>query len=126
MKSLRRVFRARRRAEDEARRLADINRAALDATPDGILMVDTEGNVVFANSAIQRIAELHGLRAEGRWESLTALVRDQTTDPEAYRAVMERVQADPDLEVTHEYELVNGRPFRRYTAPVRSADGSTV
>jgi signal transduction histidine kinase/DNA-binding response OmpR family regulator len=121
-----RNLRARRRAEDEARRLADINRALLDATPDGILMVDTEGNVVFANSAIHRIAELHGLRAEGRWESLTALVRDQTTDPQAYWAVMEQVRADPELETTHEYELVSGRAFRRYTAPVRREDGSIV
>jgi signal transduction histidine kinase len=123
---LRRVFRARRRAEAEARRLAGINQAVLDATPDGILMVDALGNVVFANSAIQRIAELHGLRPEGRWESLTARVRDQTTDPEAYWAVMEQLQADPGLEVTHEYELENGRAFRRYTAPVKGADGSLI
>jgi len=39
---------------------------------------------------------------------------------------MEAVLDDPELEAAFEYDLVDGRSFRRYTAPVRQADGSIM
>jgi CheY-like chemotaxis protein len=34
--------------------------------------------------------------------------------------------SDPELESVYDYELIDGRSFRRYTAPVRLADGSIM
>jgi len=121
-----RTLRARGRAEDEARRLADINRAVLDATPDGICLIDPDGRLALANNAMTKIAELHGLEPEGDLKELAAVVRDRATDPDAYWASMEAIVADPELEAAFEYDLVDGRSFRRYTAPVRQADGSIM
>jgi len=123
---LMRTLRARSRAEAEARRLADINRAVLDATPDGICLVDPGGRIAIANRAMAKIAELHGLEPQGDVKELATVVRDGTTDPDAYWASMTAVLADPELEATSEYDLVDGHSFRRYTAPVRQADGSIM
>jgi signal transduction histidine kinase/CheY-like chemotaxis protein len=121
-----RVLRARQRAERERQRLADINRAVLDATPDGICLIGPDGQLALANQAMERIVEIHGLRPEGEFAQLAAVVRDRTTDPAAYWAGIQQLQADPEFETVAEYELLDGRSFRRYSAPVRTADRSVI
>jgi signal transduction histidine kinase/CheY-like chemotaxis protein len=121
-----RTLNGRRRAEDETRRLADINRAVLDATDSGICMIDTQGRLSFANRALGPIAVAHGVHPEGSLAELAAAVREGTTDPEAYWASVEAMMADPEHESFFEYDLLNGSSFRRYTAPVRGHDGAIV
>lgn len=112
----------------EARRLAEVNGAVLDATVDPILMVGTDGRIVLVNRAMRRFGESvpHFRGQESFWaaaELFTPLVRD----PDAYRAALERLQRDPEREGVDELELVEQGVFlQRYTAPVRDADGAVV
>jgi signal transduction histidine kinase/DNA-binding response OmpR family regulator len=119
-----RLLRQREKAQQDLARLANINRAVLDATPDGISLVDPDMDTVLTNRAMHRIAELHGVSAEGNVTEIVRQVRDRVVDPKSYSEMQERTWADPDAEFASEYELEDGRAFRRFTAPVRSDDGS--
>ena len=108
-------------------RLANVNRAVLDATRDAIRLVDLEGNSVMANDAMERLAaEVLELPTEGTIWERTADLAERTTDPEGYRAGIEAIAGDPDHEAVDEYDLVSGRSIQRYTAPVRDSSGALI
>src|SRR4051812_46911229 len=52
---VRRLLRERRRAYDEVATNATLNRAVLDATEDGIRLVDLEGRTLLANPTIEQL-----------------------------------------------------------------------
>jgi signal transduction histidine kinase/CHASE3 domain sensor protein len=110
-----------------ARREATINRAVLDATVDGIRLVDLQGRTLVANAAIEHLTtEVFKLPADSTFQERT-VIADRLTDPEAYRAVMARIAADPECETRDEFQLAeSGRCFQRYTGPVRDASGSLI
>jgi signal transduction histidine kinase/DNA-binding response OmpR family regulator/CHASE3 domain sensor protein len=113
----------------EAVRSVTINRAVLDATGDGIRLVDLEGNTVLRNAEMVRIAtELLGLPSEGGTkEERAELVAAATTDPERYLAGIRALEEDPELEAVEEFQLAeSGRWIRRHTAPVRDASGTLI
>jgi signal transduction histidine kinase/DNA-binding response OmpR family regulator len=119
---------ARRCAEQEARRLANVNRAVLDATVDGIAMVDAEGNTVLRNAALERFtAGIPGLPKEATISDGAAAIGELTTDPEGYRDFVTSLAADADRDAQYDLELrETGRSFQLFTAPVREADGSVL
>jgi signal transduction histidine kinase len=88
-----------------ARELADINRAVLDATRDGIRLVDLDGQTILVNPAMERLAH------------------EALSDHDAFASVL----TDPDANAVDEFEAPQtGRWFHRYTAPVRTASGDLV
>ncbi len=110
------------------RRLAAINQAVLDTTTEGIRMVDLEGHTLLTNAALERMAGLQqGFGETGTiWERAAALA-ERTADPDAFRAAITAVQADPDLEATDEYQFADsGVWIQRFTAPVRDDSGAIV
>ena len=70
-------------------RLVDINRALLDASVDGIRLVDLEGRSLLANSVIEHLTTLifglprYATLQEGR------AIADRLTDPASYIATMD-------------------------------------
>ncbi len=111
-----------------ARRLATINQAVLDTTTDGIRMVDLEGNPVVTNAAMERMAgPVLGLGETGTiWERVAPLA-ERTTDPDAFRAAIAAMRADPELEATDEYQFAGSSIWiQRFTAPVRDESGALV
>jgi signal transduction histidine kinase/DNA-binding response OmpR family regulator len=122
-----RTLRARQRAEAEAHRLAEINRAVLDATKDAIILLGPDGKIAVANAATGRIAEVFGVRPEGSFTELAAAVQSRVTDPDAYSASADLIVSDPEYEGVFEYEdAASGRSFQRYTAPVRDTGGELM
>ena len=91
-------------ALEGARRLANLNRAVLDATDEAIRVVDARGNQVVANAAMERLA---GELGDG--------VAEEDTDTDG----------DPELVTRRELKL-DGRTFQRYTAPVRDSLGAVL
>jgi signal transduction histidine kinase len=88
-----------------ARDLADINRAVLDATRDGIRLVDLDGRTVLVNPAMEEMA------------------REALADHDGFVATI----TDPQEESVDEFEVPEtGRWFHRYSAPVRTAAGALV
>jgi PAS domain S-box-containing protein len=115
------------RALVEVRGLVDVNRAVLDATVDAIIMVDPDGRVVQLNAAAQRLSSEYGSRhVENLYEEQDA-VAEQTTDPARYRAFIDAVAHDPELEAREEITAASsGRTLRFHASPVRNASDQLI
>jgi len=108
----------RKRAEAESAQAASLLRAALEATTDGILVVDSSGRIVDYN---QRFLELWRIppdvlesRENGRG---IAFVLDQLRDPESFVAKIRALYADENA-VSHDVlEFRDGRIFERDSRP---------
>jgi signal transduction histidine kinase/CheY-like chemotaxis protein len=99
----------------------------LDAAPDAIFMVDPQGRMLAKNAAADELGEAVA-RKSGRprpgngadvYESLRAA--PLITDPVRFRSAIDEIAADPDLQVSHDFERTDGESFRLYTAPVQDA-----
>ncbi|MEX2464416.1 MAG: histidine kinase dimerization/phospho-acceptor domain-containing protein, partial [Gaiellaceae bacterium] len=123
---LARNLHARRRAEQEAQRLADVNSAVLDAAVDGISMVDTEGNTLLRNTALETIlAQIPGLPEGGTMFERAAAIGELTTDPVGFREFMASL-AEPEKVGEYELELREPRwSFKLFSAPVQG-DGERL
>ncbi len=108
-------------------RLVDINRAVLDASVDGIRMVDLEGQTVLANSAIEKLTtEVFGLPGDATLQQ-RAVITERLTDPASYLATMRQIDADPDCATQDRFELADShRAFQRHTGPVRDSSGALI
>jgi signal transduction histidine kinase/DNA-binding response OmpR family regulator len=106
-------------AHAQLRRQHAITTAVLDATLDGITLVDTDGNVMLVNSAQERLlTDLFEL-PPGKTveEHLSALV-ERVGDPERFLAFADRYTTDSAFEGTDHVTLDSGRSYMLYTAPV--------
>ena len=78
-------------------RLVDINRALLDASVDGIRLVDLEGRTLLANSVIEHLTtEIFGLPRYATLQEGRAIA-DRLTDPASYIATMADDRRRPAL-----------------------------
>ena len=108
----------RERAADASAQSASLLRATLEATADGILVVDGAGRILDYN---RRFAELWRIPAdvlEARDdERALAAAGEQLRDAEAFVAKVRALYADPDA-VSHDVlELRDGRIFERASRP---------
>jgi signal transduction histidine kinase len=101
--------------------------AVLDATLDGILMADAEGNVLFSNRMMDRFAAEIGIDDRGTiWDRMVALAR-RTTTPDAYYEVFARIAADPATAIDDEFTLADSnRTFTAYTVGVEDSAGRVI
>lgn len=94
--------------------------ATLEATADGILVVDLTGNVLWFN---QKFLQLWGIPDElaqaGDDESLLSHVIDQIDHPEAFAERIQELYADPDAEDFDVIEFKDGRVYERFSIPSR-------
>ncbi|MEX2614081.1 MAG: CHASE3 domain-containing protein, partial [Gaiellaceae bacterium] len=112
---------------EELAHQVSINRTVLDATLDGIRLVDLEGRTLVANTAIEKLtAEVFGLPVDSTLSERSAIM-ERLTDQSAYAATMESIAADPQRETLDEFELADvRRSFLRHTGPVRDAGGELI
>jgi signal transduction histidine kinase/CheY-like chemotaxis protein len=114
-------------ATEQLERRADINRALLDASVDGICLMDTDGRTLLANSVIERLGtEVFGIpKGAGLPESLTLV--DRLTDPAPYLATMQTIADHPECSTEDEFEISEcGRAFQRHTGPVHDSAGELI
>jgi len=113
-------------ADLELRKALSLLQATLDATADGILVVDTSGQIVSFN---QRLVEMwmvpDSILAAGNRRKVTDFVSDQLVNPEVYKARVERVYQDAEAESHDTLEFTDGRVFERISRPQR-VDGEVV
>jgi signal transduction histidine kinase len=108
-------------------RLANVLRAVLDSTVDGILLSDAEGNVQLANRPIVTLTRELGMDFSGTVVDRLLSVADRIKDPDAYRAAMNRLRDNPDEPTFDEFEdSVSGRVFQGFTSPVHDDRGGFV
>ncbi len=110
--------------------LSSLLQATLDATADGILVVDRNGVMTVFNS---RFLELWRLPRERAWKPATtrrrsASVLDQLTDPRRSWPRIRELYDEPVAESCDVLEFRDGRVFERYSArsasTARSSAGS--
>jgi signal transduction histidine kinase len=108
-------------------RLANVLRAVLDSTIDGILLSDADGNMQLANRPLVRLTREMGMSYDGTIVDRLLSVEHRVRDQEAYRRTMEGLRDNPDETTFDEFEdSVTGRVFQGYTSPVLDDRGGFV
>jgi signal transduction histidine kinase len=108
-------------------RLANVLRAVLDSTVDGILLTDLDGNIQLANRPMVAFTRAVGITQEGDAVDRLLSIEHKIADPGRYRATMERLRTHPDESSFDEFELLEPHGvYQGFTAPVRGDDGQVV
>ena len=110
----------RKEAEQELRRSYSILKAQQEASPDGILVVNADREIVSYN---QRFAELWGIPdevvARGADEEALGWALRQVEDPDGFIATVKDLYARPTASSNDEVRLRDGRVFDRYSRPIQ-------
>ena len=116
----------RRRADREIEESLSLLKATLDATTDGILVVDENGKMVNFN---RKFTEMWGIPKsvqESRDDNeALAWVLDKLKDPERFIRKVRELYAQPDSKSYDWVEFKDGRIFERYSQP-QKIGGKTV
>ncbi len=109
---------AQMKAEVALRQSVSLQRATLESTADGILVVDSAGKVTDFN---RRFVELWRLPEEILLsrddEQALAFVVEQVKDPEAFLSKVQELYQQPEAESFDLLEFKDGRIFERYSRP---------
>ena len=116
---------ARMAMELDLRNTLSLLRGTLDSTADGILVV-TDGRITSFNARFAQMWRLPEtiLASRNDGEAL-AYVTDQLVDPEAFRAKIEELYAQPESESNDTIVFKDGRVFERYSRP-QTVEGQVV
>ena len=102
-------------------------RAALESTPNGVMVVDPDGRMVLHN---RRFEDLWGhdadLLASGDDTALLEAASQRMVDPEAFLARVHELYADRHGETTDDLEFLDGRILERQAAPVLDDVGAYI
>jgi diguanylate cyclase (GGDEF)-like protein/PAS domain S-box-containing protein len=110
-------------ANRDMRAASELLRATLESTADGILAVDSNGKVTFANERflqLWRIPRTLAERADD--DALLEYVLDQLADPEAFLAKVRDLYNSSE-ESMDRLDFKDGRVFERYSRPLVDLDG---
>jgi signal transduction histidine kinase len=104
-----------------AQNLADVNRAVLDATADGIALIDDTGNKLLWNAAYARItSQIPGVAPDAHVTDNLEAVTPLVADPAALRTFIESLGEVPAEGASCDVELPDAAlSFRLFAAPVR-------
>jgi len=109
-----------RNAIGNLERERSLSEATIEATADGLLVVNRTGNVIAYNQrflALWRIpAELAQQRDD---EKLLAFVLEQLEDPNSFLSAVHELYEHPDRESFDVLRFKDGRVFERYSIPQR-------
>ncbi len=116
----------RNRTEAELKNLVSLLEATIESTTDGILVVNTQGQIIRFNN---KFVELWGipdsvLETKDDYQALS-FVLAKLKDPEGFINKVNELYAHPDDESFDTLEFNNGRIFERYSTPQR-VDGKSV
>jgi PAS domain S-box-containing protein len=110
-----------------AQELANVKRAVLEASADGIVLVDLHGNALLRNDAFNQMIARVGLTLDGTLVESADAMAQAVTDPEGLRAFLDSLLADAERGASHDFELRDRRGFVRvFTAPVRDGSGQLI
>ena len=113
----------RKKAERDLRESASLLEATLEATADGILVVDLRGKIISHNQRFLDLWQIPPSLAVVREDStLLAFAESQLADPAHFRRAVAETYADPAKESLDFLEFIDGRIFERASRPQRVGD----
>ena len=109
-----------RRIEDGLAPVVSLLRATLEATADGILLIDRAGRIVNMNRRFSRMWGLPDqLLAEHEGSAIFGFMAARLSDPNAYLAGLAQIAPYADGETFDLLHLADGRFFERKSVPAR-------
>lgn len=116
----------RKRMESETTKAYSLLQAAVNSTANGILVVNTDGQISIYN---HRFLEIFGFtEEEAHQQPDEVLLRKAVTkilEPEKFLARVQELYGQPEAESNDIMEMVNGRVLHRYSKP-QILDGKVV
>ena len=104
-----------------------LRHALIDSSLDAICLTSRDGELVFANALMAKLAFELELPMHGPVPERLLAVADRFTDPDQYRETINRIAANPDTPIQDEFELrESGRHLQGFTQPVVTDDGTYV
>jgi PAS domain S-box-containing protein len=111
---------ARKQAEASLEKSVALLRATFESTADGILAVDTQGNIVSYNRKFLDMWKISDeLLSLPNLQERIAILAQELNDPEAFLHQVKQVYAQPNLEINDFVELKDKRILERYSLPQR-------
>lgn len=108
----------RRRAMQQLESTVSLLNATLEATADGLLVVDSAGHVVAFNERFGRMWRLpEDALARRNDAELLDLAREQLGHPEDFLRGVQQLYEDPERESFDCLQFKDGRVFERYSRP---------
>jgi PAS domain-containing protein len=113
------------RADEERRFLAARIATERELALDGILVVDRRGRVVSFNRRFGEMWRLPDVILHSRQDAaLHGAMRDRVRNRAAFMGLVQYLSEHRGETSREEIELLDGRTFDRYSAPMRGADGA--
>jgi PAS domain S-box-containing protein len=113
----------RKQAEKDLRESASLLAATLEATAEGILVVDPQGKIVSHNQRFLDLWRIPPALAVVREDStLLAFVESQLMDPAHFRRAVAETYANPAKETLDFLEFSDGRFYERSSRPQKVGD----
>lgn len=113
----------RKQIEDKLQQSVSLLNATIEATADGILVVNAERKIVQFNRNFTKLwnlpAEFTRIYDDHR---LIAIASEQTSDPAAFRDNIEKLYRAPECNSFDVVQFKDGRTFERYSCPQRLGD----
>jgi PAS domain S-box-containing protein len=112
-----------RAVEERLERSSSLLQAAVEATADGILVVDRTGKVTLVNQRLLALWDLSAQEVEGADErAILDAMLARVEDPDGFRAGVLGLQDQPEREYVDIIRLQDGRAYERHTRPQRIGD----
>jgi PAS domain S-box-containing protein len=116
-----------RRSENEARRQAMLLEAQLNASIEGVLVVDSDGNKILQNKRCIELWKIPAHIAENQDDRLQVdFVKNSIKDPEAFLRQIAHLYTHPNESSRDEVEFKDGTVLDRYSAPILGRDGTLI
>ena len=106
-------------ATEKLRRSLSLLQATLEATADGILVIDAARKVTIFNRRFLSLWRLPLELSEGDDEALLGAVLDQVEDRDAFYARVQQLYDQPEADAFDVVKFKDGRTFERYSRPQR-------
>ncbi|MBW4670919.1 MAG: EAL domain-containing protein [Cyanomargarita calcarea GSE-NOS-MK-12-04C] len=110
----------RNRIQRELEKSLSLQQATLESTADGILVVDSQGNITGFNQKFVQmwfIPEL--LMASGNYREALRIAVSQLEDPRQHLATVRELYGYPEAQIYDAIAFKDGRVFERYSQPQR-------